>query len=102
MTAKSIQTKYLTALVTLIFILLTFALPAVRADSSPRAFAVAGLSTCFYDYKIVEYYAASMTASSPPAALHISIGNVIYHIVDSSRSTPNVECVSLLSTLNSV
>ena len=93
---------HLATLVTITFVLLTFTFPAVRADSSPRNFQVAGLNSGFYDNKIIEYDAATSTASSPQAALQISLGNVVYHVVDSTGDTPAIQCARLLAALPAV
>ena len=53
----------------------------------------------FYDHQIIEYVNAQEAASSAQAALQISHGLVVYHVVDSSGNTPAVQCARLLAAL---
>jgi hypothetical protein len=42
----------------------------------------------FYDHQIIEYEATFGTAASPQAALQISKGEIVYHIVGADGITP--------------
>jgi hypothetical protein len=53
----------------------------------------------FYDHQFIEYEATAEVTSSPQAAQLISQGNVVFHIVDVSGSTPAVQCTRLLAAL---
>jgi len=53
----------------------------------------------FYDHQIIEYEATFGTAASPQAALQISKGEIVYHIVDATGATPGVQCSRLLAAL---
>jgi hypothetical protein len=82
--------------------MLAFALPAVRGEA-PRDVQVAGLTSGFYDNKIVEYQATPEVTSSPQAAQQISHGNIVFHIVGADGATPPaVQCARLLAALPNV
>jgi hypothetical protein len=54
----------------------------------------------FYDHQIIEYEATFGTAASPQAALQISKGEIVYHIVGADGvTTPAVQCARLLAAL---
>ncbi len=53
----------------------------------------------FYDNRIIEYEATAEVTSSPQAAQLIAKGNVVFHVVDASGSTPAVQCARLLAAL---
>ena len=54
----------------------------------------------FYDHQIIEYEATFGTVASPQAALQISKGEVVYHIVGPDGvTTPAVQCARLLAAL---
>jgi hypothetical protein len=53
----------------------------------------------FYDHQIIEYQATAEVTSSPRAAQLISKGNVVYHIVGATGTTPAVQCARLLAAL---
>ena len=80
----------LTAVLVAAIALLTFALPA--AADGPR-------NSGFYDHQIIEYVSSTATASSPEAALQISKGEIVYHVVDADGNTPAVQCARLLAAL---
>ena len=71
--------------------LLAFAAPANAASS----FTNSG----FYDHKIIEYVGTPELTASPQAAQQLSLGNVVYHIVDANGNTPAVQCARLLAAL---
>jgi hypothetical protein len=53
----------------------------------------------FYDHQIIEYEATFATAASPQAALQISKGAIVYHVVGADGNTPAVQCARLLAAL---
>ena len=53
----------------------------------------------FYDHQIIEYEATFGTSASPQAALQISKGEIVYHVVDAAGNTPAVQCARLLAAL---
>jgi len=53
----------------------------------------------FYDHQIIQYEATAEATSSPQAAQLISKGNVVYHVVDASGTTPAVQCARLFAAL---
>jgi len=53
----------------------------------------------FYDHQIIEYEATFGTAASPRAALQISKGEIVYHVVGADGNTPAVQCARLLAAL---
>src|SRR5262252_399725 len=53
----------------------------------------------FYDHQIIEYEATFATATSPQAALQISKGEIVYHVVGADGNTPAVQCARLLAAL---
>jgi hypothetical protein len=55
----------------------------------------------FYDHQIIEYEATLATADSAQAALQISKGEVVYHVVGADGVTPAVQCARLLAALPS-
>src|SRR5437762_2124247 len=78
-----------------------FALPVVLLGASllgalPAA-AFAEHASGFYDHQIINYEATAQLTSSPHAAQQISLGNVVYHVVDSNGNVPAVQCARLLA-----
>lgn len=71
--------------------LLAFAAPANAASS----FTNSG----FYDHKIIEYVGTPELTASPQAAQQLSLGNIVFHIVDANGNTPAVQCARLLAAL---
>src|SRR5215472_18558975 len=55
----------------------------------------------FYDHQIIEYEATFATAASPRAALQLSKGEIVYHVVGADGVTPAVQCARLLAALPS-
>src|SRR5260370_34794897 len=53
----------------------------------------------FYDHQIIEYEATFGTAASPQAALLISKGAIVYHVVGVDGVTPTVQCARLVAAL---
>jgi hypothetical protein len=53
----------------------------------------------FYDHQIIEYEATFSTTASPQAALQISKGEIVYHVVGADGVTPAVQCARLLAAL---
>ncbi len=53
----------------------------------------------FYDHQIIEYDPATSSADTVQAALQISKGNIVYHIVGPDGQTPAVQCARLLAAL---
>jgi hypothetical protein len=53
----------------------------------------------FYDHQLIEYEATFATAASPQAALQISKGAIVYHVVGADGNTPPVQCARLLAAL---
>ena len=54
----------------------------------------------FYDHQIIEYEATFATTASPQAALQISKGAIVYHIVGADGvTTPAVQCARLVAAL---
>jgi len=53
----------------------------------------------FYDHQIIEYEATFATTASPRAALQISKGEIVYHVVGADGVTPAVQCARLLAAL---
>ncbi len=80
----------LLALGAAILVALAMVLPA--AADAPR-------NSGFYDHQIIEYVNGQETAPSVAAALQISHGLVVYHMVDASGNTPAVQCARLLAAL---
>ncbi len=73
--------------------LFSSALP-VSADAT-----IVGRNSGFYDHQVIEYQQSAVaTAASPQAAIQISKGLVVYHIVDSTGATPAVQCARLFAT----
>ena len=65
-------------------VLATLALLAVTTTS-----AFAGTrNSGYYDHKVIEYEATTVTAASVQAALLIAHGNIVFHIVDPRTGTP--------------
>lgn len=69
-----------------------FGLAQTAAADAPR-------NSGFYDHQIIEYVNAAEMASSAQAALQISHGLVVYHVVDATGNTPTVQCARLLAAL---
>ncbi|HEX9075372.1 MAG TPA: hypothetical protein VF932_06310 [Anaerolineae bacterium] len=69
-----------------------FGLAQTASADAPR-------NSGFYDHQIIEYVNAQETASSAQAAMQISHGLIVYHVVDSSGNTPAVQCARLLAAL---
>ncbi len=53
----------------------------------------------FYDHQVIQYQATAEVTSSPRAAHLISKGNIVFHIVDASGSTPAVQLARLHAAL---
>src|SRR5881296_3279061 len=53
----------------------------------------------FYDNQIIEYEATASVTSSPQAAQQLAKGNVVFHVVDASGTTPAIQCARLLTAL---
>ena len=53
----------------------------------------------FYDHQIIEYEATFATTASPQAALQISKGAIVYHVVGANGTTPAVQCARLSAAL---
>ncbi len=54
----------------------------------------------FYDHQIIEYEATFATTASPQAALQISKGAIVYHVVRADGvTTPAVQCARLVAAL---
>src|SRR6266851_7113809 len=54
----------------------------------------------FYDHQIIEYEATFATTASPQAALQISKGAIVYHVVGADGvTTPTAQCARLLAAL---
>src|SRR5713226_7778726 len=53
----------------------------------------------FYDHQIIEYEATFATTASPQAALQISKGAIVYHVVGADGVTPPVQCARLVAAL---
>src|SRR6266849_6172215 len=53
----------------------------------------------FYDHQIIEYEATFATTASPQAALQISKGAIVYHVVDANGNIPDVQCARLKAAL---
>ncbi len=54
----------------------------------------------FYDHQIIEYEATFATTASPQAALQISKGAIVYHVVGADGvTTPAAQCARLLAAL---
>src|SRR5712691_7400539 len=66
-------------------------------------FALPAGATCvrnsgFYDHQIIEYEATFATTASPQAALQISKGAIVYHVVGADGvTTPTAQCARLLA-----
>src|SRR5215471_984155 len=73
-------------------------LVAAFAFAGPAA-ATGVRNSGFYDHQIIEYEATFGTASSPQAALQISKGEIVYHVVGADGNTPAVQCARLLAAL---
>ena len=80
----------LTAMLVLLVSGLAFALPAGATGVR---------NSGFYDHQIIEYEATFATAASPQAALLISKGAIVYHVVGADGNTPAVQCARLLAAL---
>ncbi len=80
----------LAALLAAAIALFAFARPA--AADAPR-------NSGFYDHQIIEYVNAQEMASSAQAALQLSKGLIVYHVVDANGNTPAVQCARLLAAL---
>ena len=78
-----------TAVLIALVLLSVLALPA--AADAPR-------NSGFYDHQVIEYVNAQEDAGSIAAALQLSKGLVVYHIVDSNGVTPAVQCARLFAT----
>lgn len=85
----------LTALFAALAVLLASALPAGAAGTTPSSVMTLG----FYDHQIIEYESAAGATSSPQAAQQLSLGNVVYHVVDSTGNPPAVQCARLVAAL---
>ena len=49
----------------------------------------------FYDHQIINYEATAQLTSSPRAAQQISLGNVVYHVVDpATGKPPAIQCAA--------
>jgi len=54
----------------------------------------------FYDHQIIEYEATFATTASPQAALQISKGAIVYHVVGANGlATPAIQCARLVAAL---
>ena len=73
-------------------------LAAMFAFSLPAG-ATGVTNSGFYDHQIIEYEATFGTAASPQAALLISKGAIVYHVVDANGNTPAVQCARLKAAL---
>jgi len=74
-------------------------LVAAFAFAGPAA-ATGVRNSGFYDHQIIEYEATFGTAASPQAAIQISKGEIVYHIVGADGvTTPAIQCARLLATL---
>jgi hypothetical protein len=78
-----------------------FAMPLVLLGASllvglPAA-AFAQHASGFYDHQIINYEATAQVTSSLQAAQQISLGNIVYHVVDANGSVPAVQCARLLA-----
>ncbi len=62
---------------------------------------VSAANSGFYDNQIIEYQATAEVTSSPQAALLISQGNIVFHVVGADGTTPAVQCARLLAALPS-
>lgn len=69
-----------------------FAFAGTAAADAPR-------NSGFYDHQIIEYINSQEMAPSAAAAIQISQGLIVYHVVDSSGNTPAVQCARLLAAL---
>src|SRR6266851_3537284 len=76
-----------------------FALLAAMFAFSLPAGATGVRNSGFYDHQIIEYEATFGTAASPQAALQISKGAIVYHVVGANGTTPAVQCARLLAAL---
>lgn len=77
------------------------ALAAVAAGIAPVS-AGSVMNSGFYDHQVIQFEATTEVTSSPQAALLISKGNVVYHIVLPDGSTPAVQCARLTTALPDV
>ena len=68
------------------------------AAATPASVHASGL----YDGQIIRYQATAQVSTSPQAAQQISLGNVVYHIVDSTGATPAIQTARLLAALPDV
>src|SRR5579859_2708943 len=66
---------------------------------APAAGATGVTNSGFYDHQIIEYEATFGTTSSPQAALQISKGEIVYHVVGPDGNPPAVQCTRLLAAL---
>jgi hypothetical protein len=66
---------------------------------APPAGATGVTNSGFYDHQIIEYEATFGTASSPQAAIQISKGEIVFHVVGADGNTPAVQCARLLAAL---
>ncbi len=81
--------------------LFRFAIPLVLLGASmlvalPAA-AFAQHASGFYDHQLINYEATAQVTSSPQAAQQISLGNIVYHVVDPNGNVPAVQCARLLA-----
>jgi hypothetical protein len=81
------------------FIAFLAALVALASLVQSAAAASATANSGFYDHQIIEYEATAQVTSSPQAAQQLSQGNIVYHVVDASGTTPAVQCARLLAAL---
>src|SRR6266849_8342854 len=72
-------------------------LAAMFAFSLPAG-ATGVTNSGFYDHQIIEYEATFGTTASPQAALQISKGAIVYHVVRADGvTTPAVQCARLVA-----
>jgi hypothetical protein len=77
-----------------------FALLAAVLVSAVPAGATGVMNSGFYDHQIIEYEATFAGTASPQAALQISKGEIVYHVVGADGvTTPAVQCARLLAAL---
>jgi hypothetical protein len=77
----------------------SFAMAALALAGAVPASANATINSGFYDHQIIEYVATAEVTSSPQAAQLIAEGNIVYHVVDATGTTPKVQCSRLLAAL---
>ncbi len=74
-------------------------LAALLVSAAPAGASTSVMNSGFYDHQIIEYESGAFATSSPQAAQQLSLGNVVYHVVDSNGNTPAVQCARLLAAL---